>query len=102
MKFILISDNTDTLVGMRLSGIEGVLAHSAEEVNEALLSSISNEDIGIVLITEKLIKLCPDIIYDIKLHQKRPLIVEIPDRHGLGRAKDSITRYIREAIGVKI
>ena len=31
-----------------------------------------------------------------------PLIVEIPDRHGGGRAKDSITRYVREAIGIKI
>ena len=37
-----------------------------------------------------------------KLNQKRPLIVEIPDRHGNGRTKDSITRYVREAIGVKI
>ena len=32
----------------------------------------------------------------------RPLVVEIPDRHSTGRASDSITRYIREAIGVKL
>ena len=32
----------------------------------------------------------------------RPLVVEIPDRHSAGRAPDSITRYIREAIGVKL
>jgi Archaeal/vacuolar-type H+-ATPase subunit F len=102
MKFLLISDNVDTLVGMRLSGIEGVLAHSPNEVEHALTSAKLNNDIGIVLITEKLIKLCPEIIYDIKLNLKRPLIVEIPDRHGSGRAKDSITHYIREAIGLKI
>ena len=38
----------------------------------------------------------------LKLNRSRPLIVEIPDRHGNGRAKDSITRYVREAIGIKI
>ena len=32
MKFHLISDNIDTIVGMRLAGITGVLVHEDEEV----------------------------------------------------------------------
>lgn len=102
MRFFLISDNVDTFTGMRLAGIEGALAHEPDEVNQALKEAIADENVGIVLITERLVTLCPDFIYDIKLNYKRPLIVEIPDRHGSGRAKDSITRYVREAIGVKI
>jgi V/A-type H+-transporting ATPase subunit F len=102
MRFYLISDNIDTYVGMRLAGIEGVVVHEHGEVNDALKSAMDNSEVGIVLITEKLVKLCPDLVYDLKLNRKRPLIVEIPDRHGSGRAKDSITRYVREAIGVKI
>ena len=35
MRMYLISDNTDTLTGMRLAGIEGVVAHSHEEVKNA-------------------------------------------------------------------
>lgn len=35
MRFFLISDNTDTQTGMRLAGIEGVVAHTAEEVTNA-------------------------------------------------------------------
>ena len=102
MRFYLVSDNIDTLVGMRLAGIEGVVVHEKDEVNEALKSAMNDPEIGIVLVTEKLVNLCPDLVYDLKLNRKRPLIVEIPDRHGSGRAKDSITRYVREAIGVKI
>lgn len=102
MRFYLVSDNTDTLVGMRLAGIEGTVVHEAKEVHDALTSAMDDPDIGIVLITEKLVKTCPDLVYDLKLNRKRPLIVEIPDRHGSGRANDSITRYVREAIGVKI
>lgn len=102
MRFYLISDNVDTQVGMRLAGIEGVVVHEEHEVRQALKYAAETPDIGIVLITERLKKLCPDLIYDIKLNRRQPLIVEIPDRHGNGRAKDSITGYIRQAIGLKI
>jgi len=102
MRFYLISDNVDTLVGMRLAGIEGTVVHEKDEVRNALKSAMDDPKIGIVLVTEKLVKLCPDLVYELKLNCKRPLIVEIPDRHGSGRANDSITRYVREAIGVKI
>ena len=102
MRFYLISDNIDTMVGMRLAGIEGALAHEEAEVKQALKEAVANPEIGVILITERLVQLCPDLVYDVKLHYKTPLIVEIPDRHGSGRSKDSITRYVREAIGVKI
>jgi V/A-type H+-transporting ATPase subunit F len=102
MRFYLISDNVDTQVGMRLAGIEGVVVHEAEEFKKVLNETIERDDIAVVLITEALLSLCPGMIYDLKLNRKRPLIVEIPDRHGNGRTKDSITRYVREAIGVKI
>jgi V/A-type H+-transporting ATPase subunit F len=102
MRFYLISDNVDTEVGMRLAGITGVVVHEANEVKEALNHAMLQEDIAVVLVTEKLVSLCPDLIYDIKLNRKRPLIVEIPDRHGNGRTKDSITKYVRDAIGLKI
>ena len=102
MRFFVISDNIDTQVGMRLAGIEGVVVHQTEEVNKALADAIDCEDIAVVLMTEHLVKLCGGLVDELKLNRSRPLIVEIPDRHGNGRAKDSITRYVREAIGIKI
>lgn len=102
MRFYLISDNVDTQVGLRLAGIEGVVVHEAQEVRQALDYAIAQEDIAVVLITARLLELLPDMIYDLKLKMKKPLIVEIPDRHGDGRTKDSISRYVREAIGLKI
>jgi len=102
MRFYVISDNVDTQVGLRLAGIEGVVVHTEDEVKQALQTAMSKEDIAVVLITETLLSLCSEMIYNVKLNHRRPLIVEIPDRHGNGRTKDSITRYVREAIGVKI
>lgn len=102
MKFYLISDNVDTQTGMRFAGIEGVVVHEEEEVRRELTGAMEREDIAVILMTEKLVSLCPDIVYDLKLNRKQPLIVEIPDRHGNGRTKDSITRYVQDAIGVKL
>lgn len=102
MKFYCISDNIDTQIGMRLVGIEGTVVHQPDEVREALKKATSDEEIGIILISEKLMPLCPEEIYNLKLNRKYPLIVEIPDRHGNTKIGDHITDYVREAIGVKI
>lgn len=102
MRFYLISDNVDTAMGMRLAGIEGVVVHEDSEVRDALTKAMDYDDVAVILMTECLVSLCPDLVYNLKLNRKQPLIVEIPDRHGNGRAKDSITRYVRDAIGVKI
>lgn len=102
MKFYLISDNSDTYIGMRMTGIEGTIVHTEEEVSAALKEACQDPSIGVVLITAKLMELCRAEIYDIKLNATRPLIVEVADRHGDGKVSDSITRYVREAVGIKI
>ena len=98
----LISDNIDTQIGMRLAGIEGVVVHEREEFMQALKNAVANTEVGIILITVKLSQLAPDHVADIKLNHKLPLIVEIPDRHGMGKSDDFITKYVREAIGLKL
>lgn len=102
MKFYLISDNADTQMGMRIAGIEGEIVHTAEDAAAALERAFSDENIAIVLLTEKLVELCRDRVYEYKLSRTRPLIVEIPDRHGDSDITASISRYIEEAIGIKL
>lgn len=98
----LISDNVDTLTGMRLAGVEGVVVHERRELKEALESVMDNKEIGVILLTEKFGREFPEIIDDIKLNRRLPLIIEIPDRHGTGRRPDFITAYVNEAIGLKL
>lgn len=102
MRFYLISDNVDTQEGMRLAGIEGVVVHEAKEVERELLKAVGNAEIGIVLITTRLIGLCPELVYNLKLNTRQPLIVEVSDRHGGGKLSQSITQYVREAVGITI
>lgn len=102
MKFYLLSDNVDTLVGMRLAGIEGQVVHERLEFLEALEEKMKDSSIAIILITTKLIELCPEVISEIKLKQREPLLVEVPDRHGNSKIGETIDSYLSQAIGVKL
>lgn len=102
MKMFLISDNVDTLTGMRLAGVEGCIVHERAELRKALEDAIANKENGIILLTEKFGQEFPDIIDDVRLNRRLPLLIEIPDRHGTGRKPDFITSYVSEAIGIKL
>lgn len=102
MKMFVIADNNDTLTGMKLAGIHGVIVHEKEEFRDAFTKAISDKTIGIVLIMESFSKKYPEILGTYKTKNLLPLIIEIPDRHGTGRSPDFITSYINHAIGLKL
>ena len=98
----LISDNKDTLVGMRLAGISGVILHERDEVLHEFNRCINDKNIGILILTENIFNIINEEVMAVKLKNRFPLIVEIPDRHGLQRDPDFITKYINESIGISI
>jgi V/A-type H+-transporting ATPase subunit F len=102
MRFFLISDNIDTQIGLRLAGIKGVVVHEREEVLKVLEEVLKDDSVGVILMTQKIAELIPDELEELKLSPSLPLVFVIPDRHGWRGEKDFITRYIEEAIGVKI
>lgn len=102
MKMYLISDNIDTLTGMRLAGIEGVVVHEREEFRAAMEKACADPDIAVLLLTEKFGRDWPELVNGEKMNHRTPLIIDVPDRHGTGRRKDFITGYVNEAIGLKL
>lgn len=102
MKFYLLSDNIDTQTGMRLAGIEGEVVHGEAEFKDAFDKALSKSDIAVLLVTEKLVNLCPEYVASQKINNKIPLVVELPDRHGSQRPDDYILSYVKDAVGVKL
>lgn len=97
----LISDNQDTLIGMRLAGIKGVLAQDRKQVLNELKNALENEEIEIIIVTEKILFMAEEEIMKLKIERESPLIIEIPDRSGSKRG-DYLINRIRESIGLKI
>ncbi|MCM1523455.1 MAG: V-type ATP synthase subunit F [Ruminococcus sp.] len=102
MKFFLISDNVDTITGMRLAGIEGVLVHKPEEAEKALTEAMENSDVSVILMTARLIGMIEEKVNEFKLTRPSPLISEIPDRHAFADVTESISNYVSQAIGIKL
>ena len=102
MKMYLISDNIDTCTGMRLAGIEGAVVHEKEELKAELNRAMADKDIAVVVLTEKFGQEFPEVIAEARQGRSRPLLIEIPDRHGTTRGENFITSYVNEAIGVKL
>jgi len=60
-------------MGMRLSGIEGVVVHTSEEVSNALDKAMEMKDVGVVLMTELAVKQCREkASMTISSQEKRP------------------------------
>ncbi len=102
MRCRLISDNTDTLMGMRLAGVEGVVVHTREDTLAAISEAMHMQDVAVVLITEKLTALCAAEVQDLKMNTPQPLLVIIPDRHGTSNMTAAISRYLAETVGIHI
>lgn len=102
MKIFLISDNIDSLAGLRMVGVEGTVAHTEPELVSAINTAAQDDEIGLVLVTSKLFKDYSKILFSYKLHTRKPLIVEIPDRHSGDSVADGIKHYIAEAVGIKL
>ncbi|MDO5116157.1 MAG: V-type ATP synthase subunit F [Synergistaceae bacterium] len=102
MKAFLVSDNHDSLVGMRLAGIEGVLVHTPEETYDAIVEALKIEGLAILAVTERAAEMAEEILQQLRERGDLPLVVEIPDRFGTKRGPDFLTRYVQEAIGVKM
>jgi V/A-type H+-transporting ATPase subunit F len=102
VKAYLISDNHDTLVGMRLAGVEGVVVHGYDEASVAMSAALARKDVAIIAVTEKIAELLPETVQRLREHGELPIVVEIPDRHGTKRSPDFLTKYVRDAIGVKM
>ena len=60
MKMYLISDNVDTLTGMRLAGVDGIVVHEREELRTAIENAMNDKSIGVILLTEKFGREFPD------------------------------------------
>ena len=101
MKSYIISDNEESLQGMRLTGIDGEIIREKELILEKIDKLIKNPSIGIIILTQGIKILVEEEVMIRKLSSTDTLIVEIPcPREKI--QSDFITKYIRESIGLKL
>ncbi|HDG64021.1 MAG TPA: V-type ATP synthase subunit F [Thermococcus sp.] len=100
MKIVVFGDK-DTTLGFRLAGVHeaysfGENTRELERARNKLKELIEREDIGVILITERLAQKIE--IPDVTL----PIILQIPDKYGSLYGEEQLREIVRKAIGVEI
>lgn len=101
MKYFVIGDE-DTVLGFGLVGVKGFVATNETEAESSFKEALKDDDIGIVIITEKTAEFIRPLVDAYLFTSSFPLIVEIPDRTGKMEGKPGIRQMVNEAIGIKI
>ena len=101
MKLTLITERTDASIGLRLAGVETINVRSTDAAAAQLNKAVNDADMGVLMITPGVEKLCPEIIAEIRSAGK-PLLVTIPDSDNRYENTNAISDYIQNAIGIKI
>ncbi len=100
---IAIIGDTDTVVGFRLAGILKTSAPvEAADIRKALLEYTRDQEVSLIIITERKAELVRDTIEELTL-RPYPIIVEIPDKKGRLEGKTNpLQRLVKRAIGVEL
>ena len=101
MKFVVIGDE-DTVLGFRLVGIEGIVVKTPEETEKALSEVFGRDNVGVVVIPERLAAGVREAIDSYMFTKSFPLIIEVPDRQGPMEGRMAIRDLIRKAVGIHL
>ncbi|MBN2440465.1 MAG: V-type ATP synthase subunit F [Spirochaetales bacterium] len=101
MNYFVIG-NEDTVLGFGLVGVKGITVRSKDEAEQAFHKALSDQETGIIIISERIADLIRPLVDKYLFTEKFPLIVEIPDREGPMEGKPGIREMVNEAIGIKL
>jgi len=96
MKIKFIGDEF-TCLGFDLAGVSGVVADDKESLEREFSNALEDEDLGLLLITEREAELIRERVLKQKSEGGMPLVVEIPSRDGWkerGKALQLINRVL--------
>ncbi|HIP17574.1 MAG TPA: V-type ATP synthase subunit F [Methanothermococcus okinawensis] len=98
MKIAVVGD-LDMATGFRLAGLTDVYeVNNNDEALKALEELKDREDIGLIIISEKLGESIRD-----KLSKFSKIVVEVPDKNGpIVREHDPIKDLVRKAVGIEL
>ena len=95
--------DSDMITGFRLVGIEGIEASTIDEARQAFHTSLSRNDIGVIIISEAFFSdtSLREEVDKVRQERVTPLIVEIPGSKGVAD-KMQLSEMISKILGIKI
>lgn len=80
MKMYCITDNIDTAVGLKLTGIESIVVSQKEESDTQIENILKDKEVGILIVTPSIYEFSKSKLDDIREKRKMPLLVCLGDK----------------------
>ena len=91
----------DTYPHISLAGVQGIIVTTKEETRNAFDQATQTDDVGILLITERVAQMIREKVDKWIIGGGQPLVVEIPDSQGPLEERRTPHKFVKSAIGVK-
>ena len=103
MSDVAIIGDIDTVTGFKLGGVKkGIIVNNDEEAKNAL-DELLNDEISIIIITEKIADNIRGYINKRLGSDVLPMVIEIPDKTGSSEGgNDQMAALIKRVIGVEM
>jgi len=101
MRFYVIGDE-ETVLGFRLVGVQGTVVSNKQDAETAIKKAREDEDLGVILITERTADLVRELVEELLYTTAFPLILEIPDRRGPLKNRGSVRDIVKHAVGLSV
>ena len=101
MKYYVIGDE-DTVLGFSMAGVQGTVVHDRVSAEAAFQQALGEQNVGILIITEKIADFIRPTVEQYLFSKRFPLILEIPDREGPRQGRITIREMVNAAIGIKL
>ena len=101
MKYFVLGDE-ETVLGFSLVGVNGFVVYENTDIRELFDRILSDDQVGIVIITERVANRIRDRVESLQFKGEFPLVVEIPDRAGYEREKPPLRELINRVIGIRL
>jgi len=101
MNYFVLGDE-DTVLGFSLVGVNGLVVSEESEIGELFDRVLANEEIGIIIITERVANRIREKVESLQFRGEFPLVVEIPDRTGYEKEKPPLRDLINRVIGIRL
>jgi len=101
MSYHIIGDQ-DTVLGFRFAGITGDVVSTAAEAEKAFRKATGNPAITVLVITEAVEDMLPELVTAHRLSTERPYLTVIQDVWGPRGKRRGLQDMINEAVGIKL
>ena len=75
MKMYCISQDIDTAVGLRLTGIETTVVSEKEKIDSEIDQVLQDQNVGVLIVTEAIYEMAKTKLEGIRQNTKLPLVV---------------------------